>query len=205
MKIATLFDIPDRWMLITVDALQNWRAALNHLTWKLAILNLKSQGVTRDPKWNTEFPIATEPGNFRSNKVADLSAGHRTIIEKLQPYHRGNFAPSHPLAILQKITNTDKHRTFQIGAAATSETVVRDETAWDCVITHVEHFLFITLEVGAEWARYDVTPTGPDPCVQMDQSISLTIAFENGRLVWPALTSIGNEVDLIVRIFEDCF
>jgi hypothetical protein len=39
-----------------------------------------------------------------------LSPRHREIVKKVQPYHRGDQARTHPLAVLADLSNTDKHR-----------------------------------------------------------------------------------------------
>ena len=214
-------------MLIVADALQNWRAALNYLTWELAILDLRSRGISRDPKRITEFPIATESARFRLDKISDLSSAHQADIERLQPYDRSNLSPHHPFAVhppeimaefsladvierhplrtLQRLTNTDKHQTFQGGLHIIHAVRHNDATAHDCLITHTNIFLVHVLHEGAKWAEFDVTPTGPNSSVQVNSDMSLTIAFSDGTNAFADLVRIGKEVERVVGMFEEAF
>jgi hypothetical protein len=201
IKIADVPEIPDRWMLIAADALQNFRAALNHLAWELAILGLRRCDETREPIWRTEFPIATEPEKFRADTIADLHPLHQAMIKGFQPYHRGNLAPVYPLARLQRLTNTDKHRTLQLGFIAPIESTIGLYTAYDCTVTHSHYFVLDALRVGAEYARHDVIPTGSNPTIHEQPKLALAVAFGDGFAVMPTMLSIGEEVRNIVRAF----
>jgi hypothetical protein len=201
-KIIGLPEIPDRWMLIAADALQNFRAALNYLAWELAILELRRQGEAREPKSNTEFPIATEPERFRADRITDLHPLHQTMIRGFQPYHGRYRAPAHPLALLQRLTNTDKHRTFQFGFVTAIETLLGRYTAHDCTVTHSNYFILDPFQIGAEYARHDVIPTGPNPTIHEQPSLALAIAFGDGWAVVPTLMDIGAKVNEIVGAFR---
>jgi hypothetical protein len=205
VKIVELPEVPDRWMLIAADALQNWRASLNHLAWSLAELHLTRQGINREPHWQTEFPIATEAKNFRRTMTQDLDSVHQTIIEGLQPYQRGNMAVAEPLAFLQRLSNRDKHRFFQAGFNNAAEMLVGRHSTQDCLVTHSNYFILSPLQVGAEWAKYQVTPTGPNPQVYMEPEITLAVAFSDGFSVIKVLTDIDTTVTDIIRTFEPFF
>jgi hypothetical protein len=147
----------------------------------------------------------------------------------LQPYDRRNLTPNHPLvthpgfanfvptlpliaitknhplAVLQHLTNTDKHRTFQFGFVLPGVVLQSGEVAHDCVITHARRVVHGALQEGAEWACFDVIPTGPHPRVDMNQTVSLAIGFGDMRNAFAELARIGNEVDRIIGIFEGAF
>ncbi len=86
------------------------RSALDNLAWQLALLNVGK------PSRRTEFPIyRKQPNNTKTRreyyeKVREIHPNAQNIIEKLQPYQRGSAADSDPLALLDELCNTDKHR-----------------------------------------------------------------------------------------------
>lgn len=104
------------------ECLHNLRSALDHLVWQLAIQN----GNRPDDK--SEFPIFLDPGKFSKRKkdgdpdpqsglrkMQNCSAQARTLIEQFQPFNRpaGQFE-LHPLWLLQKLNNVDKHQTIPV-------------------------------------------------------------------------------------------
>jgi hypothetical protein len=62
----------------------------------------------------TQFPIASksEPQfeNIANHRIPGLAPEHRELVKKVQPYHLGDKAVAHPLAVLADLSNTDKHR-----------------------------------------------------------------------------------------------
>lgn len=101
--------LPDPGLLISMiigDAVHNMRSALDHL-WK----RLGGTG---------NFPLFADldgPNNWNTHKTARLAPIHpnaHAIIDALQPCHEGQRAPSHPLAILNKLSNIDKHEAIHV-------------------------------------------------------------------------------------------
>lgn len=103
------------WGIILGDAVHNLRAALDHVVWQLA--ELKAQ-----PPDHTEFPIFHSRNKFGAtdkhgptrasglSKIVGLPVETRHIVERAQPYHRGGEAHLHPLWVLHRLNNLDKHR-----------------------------------------------------------------------------------------------
>lgn len=92
------------------DCIHNLRSALDHLICQLTLLD----GGTMADCEQTQFPIASKcEGQFESmanHRIPGLSKKHRAMVKRLQPYHRGDGAWKHPLAILADLSNADKHR-----------------------------------------------------------------------------------------------
>jgi hypothetical protein len=89
------------------------RSALDHLVWQLVIANGKT------PSGKNMFPICTTLSNFteeiRRERLLGVSISAHTLIDALQPYHRGQpLCDLHPLWILSKLANIDKHRTLNV-------------------------------------------------------------------------------------------
>jgi hypothetical protein len=98
---------PHYFGVIIGEAVQNLRSALDYLVYELAI---HDRGGSK-PRTRTQFPICTTPGNFFRGReyIRPLLGEHRRRIRKLQPYQSKDPA-AHPLAILNRLSNTDKHR-----------------------------------------------------------------------------------------------
>jgi hypothetical protein len=93
--------------LIAGDVVQNLRAALDQLVWGY------SASSKRDRR--TAFPIYTKEENFRESapsQVRGLSEEGLANLERWQPFQPGGQADRHPLAMLQRLSNTDKHQTL---------------------------------------------------------------------------------------------
>lgn len=96
------------WSLLAGDAIQNLRAALDHVVW----------AATPEAKQNTQtaFPIVTDPGKFaaeQARRCPDVPPTMRETIAREQPFERWPKDPREDeLAILQRLSNLDKHRTL---------------------------------------------------------------------------------------------
>ena len=93
--------------LIVGDWANNLRAALDYVVYEL----VRRETGERDPRW-TMFPIAVTRREYldarrRLKAAPDWSL---PVFEGLQPFHDGDAARDHPLAILAEISNRDKHR-----------------------------------------------------------------------------------------------
>jgi hypothetical protein len=213
--------LPVEWGLITADALQNLRVALNYLAWELAAWNLARSGASREPTEKTQFPICTPPGHFDSWRVQDLDPRHVALIKGLQPNAPGHIetfdpkilaiadddhlralAATHPLAELQRLTNIDKHRVLQPTFVVSEQLHVAGvSSAIDCIVRDINISPPPALENGAHWSTLQVTVTGPEPKVQVEDRVVPEIAFGG----WPIrrkASAILTEVRRVVGVFE---
>jgi hypothetical protein len=62
-----------------------------------------------------------------NRRIPDLSAEHRAFVKRIQPYHAGDGAPRHPLAVLAELSNADKHRIVNPTFSALESTDLLDE------------------------------------------------------------------------------
>lgn len=103
---------PNTFGPVLGDVVHNLRSSLDHIAWNLALLNLEE--ATQEPYPFTAFPIIVEDGLSGTTKfdrlTQDVLPDAIPIIRDLQPYHRGNDANLHELAILDALWNSDKHR-----------------------------------------------------------------------------------------------
>jgi hypothetical protein len=227
-------DLPPEWGLIAADFLQNVRAALNYLVWELSRWNLRLNGKTRDPERETQFPIFyREVGEWSERRISDLHPDHVAIVRGLQPSQievqvppeiadlvaadlvpipdaifreRDGAIATHPLTLLAKLTNDDKHRGLPVAllggwtvhlTGLTGRNCVLGEAAWGRMMPHLEN--------DAEWGTVEVTPTGEGkPEVEMDDKIEVAEPTIGGLRVTD-LPIIGIEAERIVSLFASMF
>ena len=150
---------PSTWALIIGDAVQNIRAALEHLAYELSTPAGRRRG--------TAFPIFDDERGFRAGgerKIATIESDERRLIERVQPYNAAKVAANDPLAVLRKLSNLDKHRLLVTTVAAVSEqeTWVGSDNAEICFT------FFETGPVKHDAKIVVVTATPKDPAVKMN-------------------------------------
>jgi hypothetical protein len=104
---------PERWSVLLGDVLTSLRAALDHTFWAAAMLH---SGQPARPQ-RLMFPIATKADGFArtARELSSLVAPDLwAMIESLQPFRSGDRAHTAPLAVLQWLSNVDKHRFVHI-------------------------------------------------------------------------------------------
>jgi hypothetical protein len=110
---------PSGLALIVGDVLHNMRSALDHAVWRAA--DEEKRG-----KW-TAFPIALKSREWKKSRA--LEGVPSDLVRRaraLQPFVEMPGDPKrHPLAILAKLSNIDKHRTLHTFALSRTGEVVR--------------------------------------------------------------------------------
>lgn len=117
---------PERLSLILGDAIQNLRAALDYL---VADLARHASGGHLMPRVESalQYPVATSRPLFkdalRRGRLGCVPARAQARIQHFQPNRRGHDAASHPLWMLQELSNIDKHRRLPLlsGVVASTE------------------------------------------------------------------------------------
>lgn len=118
--------LPSHWPLMVGDVIHNMRSALDQVIWALT---MKSPKQPNNQQARTVlFPVCETSGQYwgeMSNKgngqrarcAGWIGADALAIVDRVQPYHLGDAAPEHPLAILATYSNSDKHRRIAASAA----------------------------------------------------------------------------------------
>jgi hypothetical protein len=117
----------EEWGITLGDAVHCLRSALDQLMWGMCKPAERGQ--------RTQFPICLSEREWVTSAPAmywGAGEGFVKLLDKLQPYHRGNVnaARDHPLAQLMALSNLDKHRTIPaitLVADQTEATVVSTE------------------------------------------------------------------------------
>lgn len=198
---------PD-WGPLIGDVLNNLRSSLDHLAWHLS-------GGRGDNQ--TAFPIFSSREKYELSAAAHLRhipEPARARIERQQPwYQRSDDPESHPLWVLHRLTNDDKHKRLHI--TQTVFNIVLDprtekgsgQTARLAVDTR---FKIKPFEHGAVIARLAVAAVdenGMTPKVEMNPDPTYEIAFDpegpaRGTPVVGALRTIWGAVLGVLTLFD---
>jgi hypothetical protein len=177
VKIDQEIVIPDvEWGIIIGDAVHCLRSALDQL----------AAGLRADPPdGRTRFPICTEKKQWLvgyPGMLWSVPAKYVAVFDAAQPYHRGNRANEHPLAMLNALWNLDKHHAIPAAALLASHTKVqpiRGENFPNWESLKFRPKTGCILEKGAilASAKYRDSDTGPNAKVYVDAHITTGVAF----------------------------
>jgi hypothetical protein len=190
VTIHSVPDLPGHWELLIGEIIQNFRGALDHLVWDLAILNIGKEPVDRRGRpWRTQFPICANEADWKTSTVgrmvAPLSPNHRAAIEEFQPYGTWQGNCEHPFLALDDLSNADKHRVsnpalFGLGSVE----MTFDMADRDCHVLGGGNMTYVAgrpLRFDTEILRLPLRITGPDPKMSVDLKVSAYVGFPNGK------------------------
>jgi hypothetical protein len=156
------------WGVLIGELVHNLRSALEHTIYAAA----------KSPSGDTQFPI------FRTHVDWEAKSGPMihsvpekvvAIIEEAQPYHVPD--PSrHVLAILNRLSNYDKHRLLHTTALTIKSAQPGFRATRDIAKVHEIEFMH-RIEEGATLVRISLEPDGPEPEVEMYGEFVLDVAF----------------------------
>lgn len=211
---------PPEWSPLIGDIVHNARSALDHLAYQLVRKN------GRSPTNNTAFPVFTEdPFDVNAHPTV-LAAGKAlerwgrqtdrmdpddiALIKIVQPYKSDDDPGFHPLAILNNLSNWDKHRELTFATQSVAEVrsrigpATRNATA-KVVYTRPRGKVFEDEAIVARLVS--IATGGPDPHVHAHLDIAYEVAFGKGnRLeglgVRETLFDIGNYITDVFNRFR---
>jgi hypothetical protein len=185
--------IPIEFSIIVGDALHNMRSGLDHLVARLVEIH---GGVANR---HHAFPIYGDEAEYegavnqlrRKNDRAGPLDGipaespERALIQESQPYHRGDRWREHPLAILNKMSNIDKHRAIHVAATYPVARSVLDLLEWSPSDAQLIEQKPIwqpgqPLEDRTHLARLRFSDTNPATDVRVKADLPIQIAFGEG-------------------------
>jgi hypothetical protein len=220
-RLKVIREPPPELSPIIGDIIHNGRSALDHLVWLLIKM------VGRDPELGRpQFPIFTkdpfDPSAFANakdhkralkvweNQTRGLAPLHVGIIKRMQPYHRGKDAHSHPLARLNKLSNWDKHRELHFAGQAAIGTDARIEGVSPNVFIKILWFLpkMEAVKDGEIVARYESRRIGEGEAKgELKLRLVFDVAFGEGSpleglRVVDTLSEIGKHVSDVLLAFK---
>jgi hypothetical protein len=184
--------IPIKISTILGDALNNMRSSLDHLVCRFVELHNGKVGK------HHAFPICGDAADYdarvnqprgkrdRPGPLDGIPAGgpERALIEEAQPYQRGKNWREHPLWILNKMTNIDKHRAIHVAESFPQAASALDLLTWipdDAEL--IDHTLIWQpgqpLEDRTHMARLRFSDAHPATEVNIKVTFPLALAFED--------------------------
>jgi hypothetical protein len=139
------------------DYVHNLRSVLDHLAWELV---LAAGNDPRPGPRGTRFPIYAEKPPEGVDIVPGVDPNALALVESFQPYHMGDDAKLHPLAVIHTLSNIDKHRHLVLASAYTlnAKANIRDKRTGVVYSNPLATgFLYDDAVIG--W--YAATPEGP--------------------------------------------
>lgn len=121
--VARMPDPPPIVGLLVGDCIHNLRSALDHIVYSLISTNHLRLG--KPPSEKAMFPICDTRSGYlhqigKLKRLDGIPDAVATFIESLQPYHtreKGLDHTLHPLWVLNKLENIDKHRRLTLASA----------------------------------------------------------------------------------------
>ncbi len=143
--VEDIAPIPVRWRLLLGDIANNYRAALDHLTWALVTRGrTPPEKLTPAQEKTVTFPIFENRLKYNrslAKKLPGVRRADATKVRWCQPYRRGaRNRPQDPLVLLASINNGDKHRAIQPAWTFPSRIDVEVTHMRNCVLRGVEHW-----------------------------------------------------------------
>lgn len=215
-------EIPSGVSAIAGDVLHNLRSTLDYAAFQAV---WKSQ---RSPWDDSQFPIASSPTSFsRRDKqtLAKLNFGFVTVVKRNQPfeavedYRQEGLATdlediihlrnaNRPLAVLQDLSNWDKHRLLLARYARATDASFEPTRVKDCVPVLTQYQGEGALVAGARpIAVFAANPSGPHARPDMDVDFSFRPSVGLGGVgdAQEVLDVLALKVLRVVREFEPLF
>lgn len=209
-KVRFFEDIPPEWGILLGDFAHNARSALDHLAEALVVANTGQPGTSK-----TQFPIVVSPFDWPGQlyRLEGVSERHVRMIESTQPYRRTGFQGWHtgpaalddPLALLNRLSNVDKHRVLNATPATVRSItwdfkVIRDVSWIDA--NHIE-IPWEELKDGRELLKVRVAASGPNPEVELHRTETIEIQVQHRVDLSPDAYTIWSVNDPVQKATKD--
>jgi hypothetical protein len=206
-------DPPAELSLIIGDCLHNLRSALDSLAYDLARTYAR-KALPPTVAEKSEFPIFIDPDKFeewRERKIGAIDPRAQADIERLQPYHeqesfrslisvmaRAHPEAYHPLWLLHKLSNIDKHRERHLTLFGPYAVMFGGDNA-----EFAEPIIRDAVSIEGDAKVFSYRPTDPSREVDAHFSFALDVAFQKGppafgepvpRVLWRIYAFITRDV-----------
>ena len=182
------------WGLWLGDVIHAYRSCLDHLAWTLVDRGrTPTRGLSEETQRKISFPSCTSSGWFNRAVQTRLPGCVRTDVAKVravQPYKAGKRRQqTHPLALLDSLSNSEKHRTIQPVQRHQEALGYYSVTPVDCSVRRIRVMPPAILRPGTETARVYVKRTGPHPDIEMHGYMAARVSL-NGTLALDRFLSL---------------
>jgi hypothetical protein len=182
----------DPFGLLIGEILHNLRSGLDCLAFQLMNAHTTSPPIEMTEK--SEFPIFGDENRsglggqganlFRDNgrpKILGWHPGAQTVVETLQPYHRGNAYRTHPLWVLHDLDRVNKHRLIHATVAVFSGLGIDMRTSYNFKLgPGMLQSLEGPIETDTPIGRLPAWRTDTTREMNVDVVVPLDVAFDKG-------------------------
>lgn len=167
--------LPHAWQrrvsVIAGEVVHDLRSALDHLAWEL-VLSHSGTPTQRDAR-KVQFPIRKKRQEWSSEyTVTNMDPANGALLEPEQPFSSSSNPDSHPLAILQDLSNHDKHRVLNsVLVRPFGFSLNNDGTVDGIRVTYDFGSASPRLAVGSELVRVGGLPLGLEDKVSRASSV----------------------------------
>ena len=190
-------DLPTSFAARFGDAIQNYRAALDHVAWRLVSQGLTPPDtLTERQQARVQFPIYTEEKSFRDNIRTRLPGVDSTVGDFIKARHKyaGGQATNDGLRSIPTLSNDDKHRALTIIWSAFL-TAQNNVTLTNCeLVSYLNPPTRPAVKDDAVVALMECRVTRPNPRVSMKFRPSIEIIVEDRGGFGYVLDDIRREV-----------
>lgn len=206
--VETIPLLPPDWGLRLGDIAFNYRSALDHLAWAVVSQGKKPPAILGEKKSRgIVFPVSDDNRAFNARVPDCLPGVKRTdiaVVRRFQPYSRGQRrVPLHPLSILARLNNHDKHRQIQPVLALPMVGDFKLAQSRDCDFGKARRSRREALDVGAEVGIIPVRKTGAQPELEVEVRLTAQICLDNRVPITQWLTKTKELVGRLLLAFAN--
>lgn len=208
IQYAIVEAIPiDPFALLVGDIVNNLRGTLDHVAYTLAVNHQANLGIplTDKIKNESQFPIFGDASDYAAKVkryLAGVDPAAEAIIKRCQPFNRRKHFVSHPLWMLQALSNIDKHRLLLTTALNSFGGIFKGNFISDDVIVRGGF-----LEGQAEIVTFSGRPIDPSKEMNVQYVPVVDIAFRyggalDGESVRPVLRGAVEWIARIITLLD---
>lgn len=180
--------IPDPWRFEVGNIVQNTRSSLDYIMYALSMrapIPPDEQQVRK-----IQFPISTAEGHYwgggkngkegeRRRRMKFVDPDAQKIIDGLQPYLRRHAPNTHLLAVLDELSNIDKHRNLLVASAVGFLPQVTFQGFGGPVLQRmvIEHG-YGPVEPDTQLVGYHFPDGIPEGEVKVDPHLAMSVSFD---------------------------
>jgi len=204
LVVTRVPDMRDAGLMLG-DAVNCYRAVLDHLVWDLVKMGTHPTLTAQQAK-QVQFPFAKSAEEFarpdhRTRRAPGIADRDWRLIRSFQPYRRDHRGRA--MRRLRDLSDTDKHRfiypAFYVPTAFVGNVRLTNCSATGLWMRRPKR----PLDVGAKLTRVRIVPTGSDHDVQFESQLTLQPSLDRGVALGPALVEIRETVKAILSAFEE--
>lgn len=173
LRVQGRIEFPEtEWGIIIGDAVHCLRSALDQLVY----------GLCAEPSSATCFPICRKDRDWiveAPRMYWSLPPAYVAVLDRAQPYHRGDAADKHPLAVLNALWNLDKHQAIPAVALMASKIRVCIVEQQGVILGEFQAKPGVALKHGAVIAESKLSTDGSGlkPKVNVNAHLTVGVGF----------------------------